>query len=149
MRFEWQHRGSPHVHGLAWLPDAPNVKQLLSSPDSVPDAVKEEITKYADSLVSTINPAILPDGSNIDSAPAPKTDPHICNIIYKDVKDFEEDLADQVATYQRHTRCSAAYCLRTRNGRQECRFGYPNLFSHIQPLSLKKSLFFSQPRMME
>ena len=19
MRFEWQHRGSPHVHGLAWL----------------------------------------------------------------------------------------------------------------------------------
>ena len=23
LRFEWQHRGSPHVHGLAWLPNAP------------------------------------------------------------------------------------------------------------------------------
>ena len=81
MRFEWQHRGSPHVHGLAWLPDTPDVEQLLSSPNSVPDAVKEEITKYADSLVSTINPAVLPDGSNIDIAPAPNTDPHICNTI--------------------------------------------------------------------
>ena len=31
-RFEWQHRGSPYVHGLAWLPDAPDVQQLLLSP---------------------------------------------------------------------------------------------------------------------
>ena len=29
------------------------------------------------------------------------------------------------ATCQRHTRCSAAYCLRTKHGQQECRFGYP------------------------
>ena len=73
----------------------------------------------------TINPAVLPDGSNIDNAPLPKTDPHICNKMYGDVEDFEQDLADLVATCQRHTRCSAAYCLRTRNGRQQCRFGYP------------------------
>jgi len=26
---------------------------------------------------------------------------------------------------QRHTRCSAAYCLRTRHGQQQCHFGYP------------------------
>ncbi len=25
LRFEWQHRGSPHVHGLAWLTNAPDV----------------------------------------------------------------------------------------------------------------------------
>ena len=24
LHFEWQHHGSPHVHGLAWLPDVPN-----------------------------------------------------------------------------------------------------------------------------
>uniref|UniRef100_A0A1X7U2C4 Helitron helicase-like domain-containing protein n=1 Tax=Amphimedon queenslandica TaxID=400682 RepID=A0A1X7U2C4_AMPQE len=29
------------------------------------------------------------------------------------------------ATYKRHTRCSESYCLHTRNGKQECRFGYP------------------------
>ena len=103
----------------------PDVVQLLSSPNSVPDAVKEDITKYADSLVSTINPAVLPDGSNIDIAPAPKTDHHICNKMYQNVEDFDQDLADLIATCQRHTRCPAAYCLRTRNGRQECRFGYP------------------------
>ena len=38
---------------------------------------------------------------------------------------FDQDLADLVATCQRHTRCSPAYCLRTKNGRQQCRFGYP------------------------
>ena len=45
--------------------------------------------------------------------------------MYGEIQDFDTDLADLVATCQRHTRCSAAYCLRTRNGRQECRFGYP------------------------
>ena len=126
MRFEWQHRGSPHVHGLAWLPNAPDMEQLLSSPDIVSDTFKEEITKYADSIVSTCcNPAVLPDGTNISDAPAPKSNSHICNTRYGDIHDFDQDLADLVATCQRHTRCSAAYCLRTQNGRQECRFGYP------------------------
>ena len=66
-----------------------------------------------------------PRRKNIDEAPAPKTDPHVCNQLYEDVQDFDKDLADLAATCQHHTRCSAAYCLCTRNGRQECRFGYP------------------------
>ena len=110
--------------GLAWLPNAPDVEQLLSSPDTT-DTVKAEITRYADGIVSTCNPAVLPDGSNLDDAPAPKTDPHVCNQQYGNIQDFDKDLSDLVATCQRHTRCSATYCLRTRNGRQECRFGYP------------------------
>ena len=126
LRFEWQHRGSPHVHGLAWLPGAPDVEKLLStSNDTELQAAKEEITRYADNLISTFNPAVLPDGSNLDDAPRPKTDPHVCNIPYTDVTDFDQDLADLVATCQCHTRCSAAYCLRSKNGRQQCRFGYP------------------------
>ena len=124
VRFEWQHRGSPHVHGLAWLPNAPDVEKLLS-PSNISDEAKEEIIQYADSLVSTCNPAVLPNGSNMDDAPAPKTDPHVCNQVYTEVEDFDQDLSDLIATCQRHTRCSAAYCLRTRHGQQECRFGYP------------------------
>ena len=77
-----------------------------------------------------MNPAVLPDGSNIDSAPAPMIDPHVCNKVYGDVNDLDQDLTDLVATCQRHTRCSAAYCLRTWNRQQECRFGYPK---HLQP----------------
>ena len=122
LRFEWQHRGSPHVHGLAWLPDTPDVEKLGNSAS---EALKEDIVRHADQLVSTINPAVLPDGSNISNAPAPKVDPHICNKPYGEVQDFNQDLADLVATCQRHTRCSASYCLRTKHGKQECRFGYP------------------------
>ena len=123
MWFEWQHRGSPHVHGLAWLPNAPDVEQLQSSPDTS-GTVKEDIIRYADRIVSTCNPAVLPDGSNIDDAPAPKTNPHICNQPYADIQDFDQDLIDVVATCQRHTRCSA-YCLCTQHGQQKYRFGYP------------------------
>ena len=124
MRFEWQHRGSPHVHGLAWLPNAPDVETLLSTSNNS-DEAKDMISRYADSIVSTCNPAVLPDGSNVDDAPPPQTDPHVCNQLYTEVEDYDRDLADLVATCQRHTRCSAAYCLRTKHGRQECRFGYP------------------------
>ena len=35
---------------------------------------------------------------------------------------------------QRHTRCSAAYCLHTRHGQQECRFGYR------KPLQLRTAI---------
>ena len=61
----------------------------------------------------------------MDEAPPPKTNPHICNVPYSEVDDFDQDLADLIATCQRHTCCSAAYCLRTRNCQQKCRFGYP------------------------
>ncbi len=127
VRFEWQHRGSPHVHGVAWLPDAPNVKDLTSENEATVDAAKETIIQYVDRLVSTINPAIAADGSDADQAPLPKTKPqHICNKSYTEVEDYNQDLKDLIATCQRHTRCSAAYCLKTgRRGKQECRFGYP------------------------
>ena len=108
MHFEWQHRGSPHVHGLAWLSGAPDVKQIVAD-DA--DTVKEELIRYVDKIVTTLNPAILTDGSNADDAPTPKTNSHICNKLYDRIEDFNQDLADLVATCQRHTRCSAAYAL--------------------------------------
>lgn len=143
MRFEWQHRGSPHVHGLAWLEDAPNVETIFSatsdreanppnathdpsgSEDSTLHAAKQQLIEYINRTVSTINPAVLPDGSNVADAPLPKTSPHICTKPYSEVVDYHQDLADLIATCQHHTRCSAAYCLRTHNGVQKCRFGYP------------------------
>jgi len=133
-RFEWQHRGSPHVHGLAWLPNAPDVEKLHSAKDTAAllDVI-EEITTYVDNLVSTVNPGIPAGGSNIqDPVPQAKTKPHVCNKSYSDVKDFSMDLVDLIATCQRHTRCSTAYCLKKKKGKQECRFGYPK---PLQPVT--------------
>lgn len=61
----------------------------------------------------------------MSDAPPPLLDPHICNQSYLQVEDYQQDLNNLIATCQRHTRCSAAYCLRTKNGRQQCRFNYP------------------------
>ena len=124
LRFEYQHRGSPHVHGVAWLEGAPDVEKVMSSAVEDPSSL-ENLIKYIDRTVTTINPAVLPDGSNVSDAPLPKTDPHVCNKSYLEVEDHHQDYMDSIATCQRHTRCSAAYCLKTRNGSQECRFGYP------------------------
>lgn len=124
LRFEWQHRGSPHVHGVAWLPNAPDVEQLLKATDNI-ESVKEEIIQYINRVVTTINPAVTPDGSNVNSAPQPVTQPHICNKSYLDIQDHSADLSQLIATCQRHTRCSEAYCLRTHHGKQACCFGYP------------------------
>lgn len=125
MRFEWQHCGSPHVHGIAWLPDAPDIRQVLTTAD-LSDALKEDLIQYADKTITTLNPA-LPNPVHDESVyPLPMINPHVRNKSYLDVEDYQQDLRDLVATCQRHTRCSEAYCLRSnRHSQQECRFGYP------------------------
>ena len=78
LRYEWQHRRSPHVHGLAWLPGAPDVERLYTDP-TVSEANREKAVRYINSVVCTTNPALLPDGSNLTDAPLPQTNPHVCN----------------------------------------------------------------------
>ena len=126
-RFEWQHRESPHVHGLAWLPNAPDAEKLLSCDESSPFLdVVEYVISYGDQIVSTMNPGIPVDGNNMqNTVPLPKTKPHVCNRSYTEITDMNMDLADLIASCQRHTRCSTAYCLKRKKGKQECRFGYP------------------------
>lgn len=124
LRFEWQHRGSPHVHGLAWLQSAPDIEGAFTSGPVTPE-IKQKFITYIDSIVCTMNPAILPDGSDASQAPAAQTNPHVCNKAFADVVDYDLDLSQLIATCQRHTICSPAYCLRTKKGQQSCRFGYP------------------------
>ncbi len=60
-KFEWQHRGSPHVHGVAWLHNAPDIEKLLSSDDSAEllDAAERITAYYVDGLVSTMTQEFL------------------------------------------------------------------------------------------
>ena len=130
-RFEWQHRGSPHVHGVAWFKDAPDIQQVIATePDS---RDRRQLINYINQTVSTTNPAVQPDGNDVDNAPPARVDPHICNVPYAEVEDFQQDLIDLVATCQRYTQCSASYCLRTKDGQQKCRFGYPK---SLQPATI-------------
>jgi len=73
-----------------------------------------------------MNPGISPDGSDSENAQFPQTKPRVCNKPYPEVQDFNLDLVELIATCQRHTRCSTAYCLQTKRGKQACRFNYPN-----------------------
>lgn len=61
----------------------------------------------------------------MSNAPPPNVNPHICNKPYLQIPNHHQDLNDLIASCQRHTRCSPAYCLRTKNGIQECCFHYP------------------------
>lgn len=72
---------------------------MASREDSDLLAAAEEITSYADGMVSTINPAIVRDRGNAEDAPLPKTKPHVCNKSYTDI---DMDLIDLITTYQRH-----------------------------------------------
>ena len=67
-RFEWQHRGSPHVHGLAWLPDAPNVEEILANSGDTSTTAQDNLAQFV-KIISTTIPAVSPDGSNMDEAP--------------------------------------------------------------------------------
>ena len=126
-RFEWQHRRSPHVHGIAWFADAPDIQHLLVAKD-YSDLIGGvgNVISYADHIVSTMNPAISMDRSDSENALLPQTKPHVCNKPYLEMEDFKMDLMELIATCQQHTRCSSAYCLnKKKKGIQECRFGYP------------------------
>lgn len=93
MRYEWQHRGSPHVHGIAWFAGAPDVAKVLSSTEDR-DEQMQELLRYVDKTVSMINPAVQLNGSDIESAPLPKISSHICNKAYADVVNLSEDLSE-------------------------------------------------------
>ena len=108
---------------MAWLHNAPNVEEILASPNNA--SQKEELIRFIDSLVSTNNPAVLPDGSNLESVPLPLINPHVCSRLYTQIEDYQQDLVDLIATCQRHTKCSTSYCLCKKQGQQICRFGYP------------------------
>jgi len=98
-RFEWQHHGSVHIHGIAKRKDAPEIdwKKIKNN-----NEIMEEVVHYLDSLITTINP-----GPN-----APLSDNHPCQKRSKDLNDDMEDYIELINKLQQHTCCSS-YCLRS------------------------------------
>ena len=118
-RIEFQHRGSPHIHGFIWLEGAPNVQNL----DSMSIQDYDTITQYFDKIISASNLVSLstiPSNSIINP----------CKLNYTDVNHHEmyahinqdseirtsmakhlEDYKTIINSVQRHTRCTKN-CLR-------------------------------------
>ena len=144
-RYEYQARGSTHAHGCAKLKNDPGISQLVtkaaagwllsnepstgeaystSTRDAIireADEAKAAVLQYADWLVTTCNEAI----AGQDSWNRPTL--HPSSLSPSSVTDSDADYQDLVNCVERHSHCSAAYCLRKKCGQQipTCRFDYP------------------------
>ena len=124
-RFEWQHRGSSHIHGFLWLRDAPSVEDLKISDDQ---SVRQFIS-FWDPLVSTWNPKPT-------HPPAPI---HPSSRAFTTLSDTQQELVELINRVQRHAKCSS-YCLRRdKTTRQEvCRFRFPQDLRDLTELVQKE-----------
>ena len=111
-RYEWQHQGSVHVHGTEIMRNAPlfDWDNMKNNNDEM-----SRILSHFDSLITTINPC--PD--------APVPDRHPCQKGNEELCDNLQDYIELVNKLQKHTRCNPLYCLRSKDGQQYCRFGFP------------------------
>ena len=111
-RYEWQHRGSSHVHGFLWLEDAPSVDHLdRTNAESI-----QSFINFWDQHVSTWHP-------NLRQPPAAV---HPSAQLFNTLQDTKKELAEMLNRLQRHTRCAPGYCERKKKDTCEifCRFGY-------------------------
>ena len=136
--------GAPRQPSCPWPCLATEHTRDGTTCDGADDVFKQEIIR-ADQLIFIVNPAILPDASNMTDAPAPKVDPYVCNKAYGDVQDLDQDLAEFVATCQRHTRYSAS----APTTASRCAgLATSNLCSRRQPSSQRMSRLSTQLGMM-
>lgn len=124
-RFEWQHRGSSHIHGFLWLRNAPPVEDLkLDDDQSV-----HQFVRFWDHLVSTWNPQPTHPPAPIHPSSRPFTT----------LSDTQQELVELINRVQRHAKCSS-YCLRRNKTTREevCRFRFPQDLRDLTELVQKE-----------
>ena len=109
-RFEWQARGSGHLHCLFWIPTAPSLDQHT-------DEARAAFARYWGGIITAWNPdqLRLPDLRH-PSALAPT-----------DVINTADQFTAFINRFQRHPVCTHGYCLRSNKstGQSSCRFYFP------------------------
>ena len=77
------------------------------------------VIQYVDWLVTTINEALPQENWTVPR-------PHPSAVPIQDIQNEDDDYHALVNSVERHTKCSTAYCLRTKPGKPPtCRFKYP------------------------
>ena len=90
-RFEWQHWGSVHVHGIGKIKNGPKIEWKQIKDDDT--TKKKLVEEYLNNLVTTIN-------LGIDS-PVPTQ--HPCQKRHNEIANNEQDYIDLINKLQRHT----------------------------------------------
>ncbi|EED14664.1 conserved hypothetical protein [Talaromyces stipitatus ATCC 10500] len=114
-RYEWQGRGSVHVHSLYWLEDAPKSEiAQLSEP------FRQAFTDFWSARISALNPqpGVM---VNVGNERSP------LQLAFADQRNTVQYLSQISNSVQRHTR-SNSYCLRKEKGSNQvsCRFHFPH-----------------------
>ncbi|KAK3908319.1 ATP-dependent DNA helicase [Frankliniella fusca] len=123
-RFEWQMRGSPHVHGVMWLSNAVDVKML----ESKFEEVKISVINFFDRLISCETPNL----NFVDVGT------HPCSVKIADTTCVEDDLSALINTVQMHE-CSKR-C--TNDGKTKCKYGFPKDLRENSDLVLSKRKYY-------
>ena len=132
-RYEWQERGSGHIHGFLWLKDAPNPddidwKVLNNHDHIIPDDQEDRIRRFVsfwEQIITAINPFPRVDEN------APLMGQHPCALRNDTLRDTKEELAELLNWVERHKICKPGYCQVKRKvpGHDEpqtfCRFDFP------------------------
>ncbi|KAL7297052.1 hypothetical protein TKK_0009478 [Trichogramma kaykai] len=130
--FEWQNRGSPHVHGLLYLQDEPEFIVNDLSEDHI-----HKIQEYFDTLCLAINPkSANPTCSN-----------HPSQQRFSDISaaEYENDLGELINAFQRHTKCGT-HCYRRGNANTHCRFKFPKDVQESSSIDDKHGYYEFFPR---
>ena len=110
-RYEWQSRGSGHLHCLFWVPTAPSLGQSTAELRSI-------FAQYWGNKITAWNPSPsrAPDAQN----PA--------SLLFSDVANSMDQFSAFLNRLQMHTICRPGACLRVKKGSEDtpyCRFFFP------------------------
>ena len=140
-RFEWQSRGSIHVHCLFKLKNDPGIIKLTSLAQQSfilqeqmknadfkctgneteiikkGDDAKQTVENYYNWLITTMNPITKSDNvcDFLKHWDKPSNDNHVCTKLYSELNsdtDKIQDYIDLTNSVQRHQYCTPGYCLR-------------------------------------
>lgn len=132
-RYEWQERGSGHVHGFLWMKDAPDAEKIewdvLKNKDRVitDDQQKliDDFVMFWDTIISATNPFPRQDENT------PPFGQHPRNNDRNTLQNTKGESAQLPNWVERHTKCMPGFCQVKRkvpgeeHPRLLCRFDYP------------------------
>jgi hypothetical protein len=131
-RYEWQEKGSGHVHGFVWLKNAPKPEDidwnLPKGQGDLPEDQHQKMEQFKtfwDRIITAVNPFPEEDPNT------PLLGQNPCNLERDSLSNTKQELSDLLNWVQRHTKCVPGYCQVKQKvpGQEEpqivCCFDYP------------------------